>query len=50
MKINLKFEIKVKIDDKESELNRDSIDMFSGQEASFQSIEVGEKVEGNSKF
>ena len=50
MKISLKFEMKVKSDDKESEINRDSIDTLSSQEASFQSIEVGKKVEENSKF
>ena len=50
MKISLKFEMKVKSDDKESEINRDSMVMFSRQETSFQSIEVDEKVEGNSKF
>ena len=49
MKINLRFEIKVKSDDKESEINRDSMVMFSGQVASFQSIEVDKKVEENSK-
>ena len=50
VKESLSFEIKVKRYGRIKKINRYSTIMFSGQDAPFQNIGVGEKVEESSKI